>query len=54
MCNKILRLKSPPKVSTPLEFKSTVTFTLPVFVFFVFFLGGGVTVIINMIFRRVG
>ena len=50
MCNKNLKLKSPLRINRPSEFiEAPVTLTLP------FFLGGGgVTVILNLIFRRVG
>ena len=49
MCNNKLRLKtSTHKVSRPLDLKhNNIDFSH-------FFLGGGMTVILNLIFRRVG
>ena len=48
ICNTNLRLKSPLKVNRPLELLKYRNFD------FALFRGGGVTLILNPIFRRVG
>ena len=55
MCNKSLRLKSPLSVNRPFigVYWSTVIFTLHGLFFFLGG-GGGVTFIVNLIFKRVG